>query len=132
MQLNLRRAHLQTMQAHVERLAPFESCGLLAGRNNTVEEVFLIPNQIKSRTRFRMEPKEQLNAFDTIDANGLELVGIFHSHPDGPEGLSPTDIEEAAYPVVQVIWSQSNGRWQARGFWIDAHSVNEVTLCTSS
>ena len=55
-----------------------------------------------------MEPAEQVRAFAEMENKGLELVGIFHSHPAGPGtaeaarvGLSPTDIAEAAYPVTQ-------------------------------
>ena len=101
---------------------------LIGGKNNRVEKVFLIENQAKSRVRFRMNPKEQLNAFSWMESNELDFIGIFHSHPAGPETVSATDIEEAAYPVTQIIWSRSNGDWIARGFWIEKERVSEVTL----
>ena len=116
------------MCVHVENNAPLEACGLLAGKNNSVEKVFLITNQAQSPVRFRMDPTEQLNALEWIDVNGLELLAIFHSHPAGPETVSATDIEEAAYPVVNIIWSRNNGSWRARGFWIKAGRVTEVEL----
>lgn len=116
------------MRTHVEINAPLEACGLLAGKNDSVEKVFLITNQAQSPVRFRMDPTEQLNALDWIDSNGLELLAIFHSHPAGPETVSVTDIEEAAYPVVNIIWSRSNGSWQARGFWIEDGHITEVEL----
>jgi len=75
-----------------------------------------------------MDPTEQLHALDWIDSNGLELLAIFHSHPTGPETVSVTDIKEAAYPVVNIIWSRNNGPWQARGFWIETGRVTEVEL----
>ncbi len=128
MLLKLRQEHCQAMQTHVERTAPFESCGLLAGKGDLVEKVLPITNQAHSPTRYRMQPEEQLRAFNEIEISGLDLVGIFHSHPAGPERPSPTDIEESAYPVVQVIWSRSNGRWQMKGFWIHPQSVDEVIL----
>ena len=78
--------------------------------------------------KFRMDPKEQLEAFEWIESNGLELLGIFHSHPTGPGTASATDIEEAAYPVVHIIWDGSNNQWRARGFWIEAKKITEVTL----
>ncbi len=116
------------MEAHVEHAAPLEACGLLAGKHDTVQRVIPITNQTQSRTRYRMDPREQLAAFEAIESDGLDLIGIFHSHPAGPATPSATDIEEAAYPVVQIIWSKTGGRWQARGFWIEDHSVNEVVL----
>lgn len=116
------------MLIHVKNNAPLEACGLLAGKNNSVEKVFLITNQAQSPVRFRMDPTEQLNALEWIDSNGLELLAIFHSHPTGPETVSATDIKEAAYPVVNIIWSTNNGSWQARGFRIEDGRATEVEL----
>jgi proteasome lid subunit RPN8/RPN11 len=126
--LILHKVHWQEMLEHVDRQAPLEACGLLAGRNDEVEKVLMVPNQARSPVRFVMEPHEQLGAFNWIDSHGLELLGIFHSHPTGPETASATDIEEAAYEVVYVIWSQNQGSWQARGFWIENGRVSEVSL----
>ena len=80
--------------------------GLLAGKQDSVETVLRVRNAEQSPVRFRMDAQEQYNAFEWIDASGLDLVGIFHSHPSGPETVSPTDIAEAAYEVVHVIWSR--------------------------
>jgi len=128
MELHLKRSHWEIMLAHVQAHAPLESCGLLAGKIISVEEVLLVGNQAESRVRFVMDPKEQLKALDWIDTHKLELIGIFHSHPAGPEMVSITDIEEAAYPVTQVIWSPVKGKWNARGFWIENKRVSEVVL----
>jgi proteasome lid subunit RPN8/RPN11 len=105
-----------------------EACGLLAGKKDRVEKVLLVRNQAQSPVRFVMDPYEQLQAFEWIESHMLDLVGIFHSHPAGPETASATDIAEAAYEVVSVIWSRSHGAWKARGFWIHAGEVTEVSL----
>ena len=126
--LTISRTHWQQMLTHVDEHVPREACGLLAGKNDRVEKVIPVRNQAQSDVRFVMEPYEQLRAFDWIDSNGLELLGIFHSHPAGPETASPTDIAEAAYDVVHVIWSRALGRWQARGFWIENGTATEVSL----
>jgi proteasome lid subunit RPN8/RPN11 len=75
-----------------------------------------------------MDPVEQLRAFNWLESHGLELLGIFHSHPSGLETASATDIAEAAYPVVHVILSHNQNEWRARGFWIEENSAREVTL----
>jgi len=93
-----------------------------------VEKVIEVRNQAQSPVRFVMDPYEQLKAFDWIESNGLDLLGIFHSHPAGPETASATDIAEAAYEVVHVIWSRIEDSWQARGFWIENGEAIEVTL----
>ena len=116
------------MLDHVDQNAPLEACGLLAGKNDRVENVILIQNQAQSPIRFVMDPYEQLQAFAWIDSQGLDLLGIFHSHPAGPETVSMTDIAEAAYEVVHVIWSRSQTSWTARGFWIENGHATEVSL----
>lgn len=118
----------QAMRRQVSRLTPLEACGLLAGINRRVEMRIGIRNADQSPVRFHMEPLEQWRAFQRIESAGLELLGIYHSHPDGPDWPSPTDIAEAMYPVVQIIWYRREGKWRARGFRIEAGKVREVAL----
>ena len=127
-QLTLNKAQVKEIVDHVSMHAPLEACGLLAGKNDRVEKVLFVKNQAQSQVRFVMDPYEQLHAFDWIDSNELDLLGIFHSHPSGPETASPTDIAEASYDVVHIICSQANGRWKLRGFWIENGESTEVTL----
>jgi len=127
-ELRISKKHWQEMLDYVQRHAPLESCGLLAGKNERVERVIFVRNQAQSPVRFVMDPYEQLQAFDQIESNGLELLGIFHSHPAGPETASATDIIEAAYEVVYLIWAQNIQGWQARGFWIEHGRAIELPL----
>jgi len=126
--LTLTKDQLQEMAAHVESHAPLEACGLLAGKNSTVEKIFFVQNQAQSPVRYVMDPIEQLQAFEWIESNGMDLLGIFHSHPAGPEIVSPTDIAEAAYAVVYVILARADGGWRARGFWMENGEFREVRL----
>jgi proteasome lid subunit RPN8/RPN11 len=126
--LQLSRALLQEMIDYVDRHLPLEACGLLAGKEARAEKMIGVRNQAQSPVRFVMDPYEQLHAFDWIESHDLDLVGIFHSHPAGPEAVSATDIAEAAYPVVHVILSRADHEWKARGFWIEDGSAGEMTL----
>lgn len=126
--LSFNRAQYSEMLQHVERHAPLEACGLLAGRHGRVEKVIPVRNKAQSPVRFLMDPHEQLQAFEWIDSQALDLVGIFHSHPAGPEAVSPTDIREAAYEVVHVVWSRPAREWRVRAFWIENGQVQEVHL----
>jgi len=127
-QLTLGKEHWQEMLDHVDGQVPLEACGILAGKNDRVQKVIVVRNQAQSPVRFVMDPYEQLQAFDWIESNGLDLLGIFHSHPAGPEIASATDIAEAAYEVVHLIWSRHQHGWQARGFWIENHHATEVAI----
>ena len=129
--LRLTRSQWEEMQAYVQRCLPEEACGLLAGSHETVVEVIPIQNTAHSPSRFRMDPREQVRAFERIEAQGWELLGIFHSHPAGPDHPSATDIAEAAYDAVNVIWSPGAGGGTARAFSIRDGSVSEVKLYVS-
>jgi proteasome lid subunit RPN8/RPN11 len=126
--LTLSNEQVQTMLNYVESHLPLESCGLLAGRDSKVEKIFFVQNQAQSPVRYVMDPIEQLNALEWIDSNEMELLGIFHSHPTGPETVSPTDIAQAAYAVAYIILSRVDSAWRTRGFWIEDGSFREVTL----
>jgi proteasome lid subunit RPN8/RPN11 len=127
--LQLQREHWLAMEAEAKRLAPEEACGLLAGKGRQVEAVIPVTNVEHSPMRFRMEPGEQVRALLWIEDHGLELVGIYHSHPDGPGEPSPTDLAEYAYPgVVYVIWFREQGEWRGRAFEIQAERVKEIGL----
>ncbi len=123
---------LERMKAHVQACLPQEACGLLAGTSNVVREVVPVTNQLQSPVRFRMDPLEQLSAFDWMETRGLELLGIFHSHPAGPDRPSETDIAEAAYQVVHVIWSRTAGLWKAKGYWIEDGRLSDVELYSAA
>ncbi len=126
--LMLSRAQWEQMRDYVKAHAPLEACGLLGGRDRVVRVVIPVRNAANSSTRYRMEPVEQLKAFEQIESAGMEILAIFHSHPQGPAVPSPTDIAESFYNFIQIIWSQSKGEWQAHAFWIEAGHAVEVPL----
>ena len=129
--LTLTRAQMFSMEKHVRAEAPLEACGILGGCNGVVLVVLPVKNAAASWDRFRMEPRAQLKAMEFIESQGLELLAIFHSHPKGPSKPSPTDIQEAAYPVINIIWGRVGRRWMARGFWIEDMRAVEVPLNVS-
>lgn len=120
--------HEQMLEDVVKR-APEEACGLLAGKDNRVNLVISVTNELHSDIRFRMDPVEQLKAFQLFEEQGLDMLGIYHSHPNGPSIPSQTDITEAYYPdVIHLIWSPISGHWICKGFHIIEGFFSEVLL----
>lgn len=71
--------------------------------------------------RYRIDPREQLAAFRSMDEAGEELVGIYHSHPASVPYPSPTDRAEAYYPdAVYVLVSLRGGGPELRAYRIAA------------
>jgi proteasome lid subunit RPN8/RPN11 len=127
--LALTQSQWEQLCAEAERVAPEEACGLLAWKGDRVEAVIPVTNALHSPVRYRMDPSEQIKAFLEIEQQGWELVGIYHSHPQGPEVPSPTDKAEAFYPeLVYLILSGKDGIWRCRGFFIKNGEVDEVPI----
>ena len=135
----LSAAHRQVLLAHLQSCLPEEGCGLLAGAFSNgaggqvvaCSAVLPVTNELRSPVRFRMAPEDQLHAFYWIEAQGLELVGIFHSHPAGPSHPSATDLAEFAYPgVVYLIASPGPGGlgWQLNAFRIADGAFTTVEI----
>ena len=113
---------LQQITSHLSICLPEEGCGLLTGSaDGLVQSVIPIQNKLHSPTRFQMDERELIRAFDYLDTRDSTLLGIFHSHPWGPAHPSPTDLQEYEYPdSFMVIFTRSKTGWQGRAFQINA------------
>jgi proteasome lid subunit RPN8/RPN11 len=127
--LKLSYEQVEMMKADVTARVPQEACGLVAGKKGQAVKVFPISNVLNSPVRFRMNPQEQLKAFNEIDERSWELQAIYHSHPAGPAGLSTIDIAEAYYPdVIHILWFREAGEWRFRGYTIQSGNATEIQL----
>ncbi len=125
--------HWDELIAAAEQLAPQEVCGLLLGyfEKDAVQvvEVRPVKNRLESTTRYQMEPQQQIQVFLEMEARGLQLAGIYHSHPNGPERPSATDIQEACYPeTVYLILARNTVSWQINGFLIRDGETTPVSV----
>lgn len=128
MTIGLSPAHHSEMIAHVRAGLPNEACGLLAGLDGRVTQVYPVENVDHSPVRYTMSPTEQVRTMVAIEEAGWELLSIYHSHPNGPATPSATDLARAYYPeVVYIILSpDQRGEWRAKGFNLSEDSVVEV------
>ena len=78
---------------------PLEICGLLAGRKNgedtVVEEVYAVESDDKAETTYSMNAGDYMRADRMARQAGIELVGIYHTHPATQPYPSPTDVRQA-------------------------------------
>lgn len=107
--LRIPRAVLEAILAHARAAAPEEACGILAGRaegaSRVVAQAIPVRNAHEEpRVGYRLDPEEQLRAILRIeDDPSLELVGFYHSHPQGPAAFSATDRAEASWPGASYL-----------------------------
>lgn len=140
MTLRVRRGQLEQIIAQARAEAPNECCGMLAGRGEVVEEVFPGRNKDQSPKTYLMDPEDQLRAFRTMDERGLELVGIYHSHPQTEAVPSRTDQERAQdrdgnplFPDARyvIVSLRDAAQPQVRAFRIMGGQVTEEEVVIS-
>ena len=110
--------------------APIEACGILAGRDGQVERLYKMTNADKSNVHFMMTPDEQFKVAKDIRAAGLQMLAIYHSHPETPARPSAEDIRLAITPnVIYIIVSlQDVDNPVSRGFLIKDDKLTEVII----
>jgi desampylase len=79
---------------------PRECCGLIEGvhEGDIVRALAVHPtrNLAEEADRFEIDPMEQFSLMRTARARGHEIVGCYHSHPNGRAGPSPRDAENGS------------------------------------
>ena len=115
-------------QAKIE--APIEACGILAGRDEQVEKLYKMTNADQSSDHFMLTPEEQFKVVKDIRAAGLQMLAIYHSHPESPARPSAEDIRLAITPnVIYIIISLQDANIPvAKGFLIDNGNITEVPV----
>lgn len=130
--LRIKRPIYQALLDHLLALAPHEGCGLLAGHwaTQTVTTLYVIENQADQPTiQFLMNPQMQLDAFVELETAVLDLLAIYHSHPQGPDHPSATDMAHTHYPqVIQIIVSLTPPQPKLRAFWVTKFDFSEIAL----
>ena len=105
--LNLKKSDYDKMLQHCKDGMPNESCGLLAGtvegEVKTVTKIYLLTNIDASNEHFSMDPKEQFAALKDARANGVGIIGNFHSHPESPSRPSEEDKRLAYDPNIEYL-----------------------------
>jgi proteasome lid subunit RPN8/RPN11 len=113
----------EQMIAIGEKGFPHEICGLMfgkAGDTRIVTEVFECGNlnKLKPETRYDMDPKDYLKGEALARQKELDVIGIFHSHPDHPDKASETD-RQAAWPGFSyIIMSIQKGKFASMRSWV--------------
>ena len=108
-----------------------ECCGLLAGSRGTIARIFRATNVASNpATTYEIGPQELFSTMKEIRAAALELVGIYHSHPNGKNEPSPRDIELAYYPdtAYVIISPQPDAARPVRAFSICDGGATELDI----
>ena len=97
------KAIFQEMVGHAKREWPLECCGILGGKDKTIQKSFELQNTEKSPVLYSMSPREQMKVFEEMEKESMKMVAIYHSHPHTIPFPSETDVKLTFYPDVSSI-----------------------------
>ena len=107
----------ETMVAHAQATFPDECCGVMVGKidadGKSVTTAIALENAYKGKQedRYEIRPEDLLAADKNARAQGLDLIGIFHSHPDCDAYFSKTDLENSCPWYSFVVLSIKGGKF---------------------
>jgi len=117
---------------HADNEKPNESCAILFGRienqKTIVEDIFLTKNIDESPINFTISNEQLIKCYKTAEEKKMEVVGIFHSHPNSVAYPSETDKKFMySNPVVWVIYSGISDEFRA---YVLESDVLEISIET--
>ena len=121
--MRIAQAALDAIHAHGEEGYPYEICGVMLGPRGgrgRVTQTERARNTVVDRAhdRYEIDPRDLIRIEREADANGLEIVGYHHSHPDHPAQASATDAQRSWAGPVYLIVAVHQGRAVDRNAFI--------------
>jgi proteasome lid subunit RPN8/RPN11 len=96
-EIKISRRDIELIQAELEANKPYEACGVLVGTISgsmaLVEKALPVTNVKRTRASFELDPKEHYTAWNEAEKNGMEVVGVYHTHPVSSAAPSLWDRE---------------------------------------
>jgi proteasome lid subunit RPN8/RPN11 len=111
--LRIQPAAWTVMQSHAEQTYPRECCGAFLGRGDEVMQAIPLDNVYEGgqEDRFEIRPADLVRVERESRTQGVELLGIYHSHPDCDAYFSRTDLENSCPWYKSIVLSVKQGRF---------------------
>ena len=118
----LKQSDKKLLAQYSENQKPNEACAILFGKNNEVLDIFLTENIDESPVNFTISNEQLIEGYNIAEQKKMEVIGIFHSHPNSDAFPSNTDKKfMQSNPVVWIIYSGINKNFRA--FILESDSV---------
>ncbi len=135
----LSRSQLEQLYDQMRRDAPYETCGMIGGKDGRALKIYPIKNVAENRVKnYFMDGAEQIRAMQDMDDNGYDILAIYHSHPVTRAYPSPTDVRDAYDPDLQeprypgavyLIMSLMNpDAPEAHGYFLEGDTITETQI----
>ena len=130
----LSKLYKEELVKYAEAEKPYESCAILVGNetdeNWTVNKVFLTENTAKSKVTFTISPDKEFEVDQISKKINMEIVCIFHSHPESEASPSETDKKfMRVNPFPWIIYSGTTGEMNC--FILGNENVKQIPITES-
>ena len=112
------------MVSHARATYPNECCGAMLGSVDAREKVVKVALRLENasqgpqRSRYELRPEDLLYADREARRLAMDLVGIYHSHPDCGAYFSETDLKNSCPWYSFVVLSIQNGDFDHANSWL--------------
>jgi proteasome lid subunit RPN8/RPN11 len=118
--MKIPKSLLDQIHKHLEAGYPNEACGVMLGKAGVVTEIVVAGNERtdSARNRYLIDPLAYMKIERDADKRGLQVLGIYHSHPDVAARPSQFDLDHAWPNLSYLIVSVCQGRAVERFSWL--------------
>src|SRR5215471_4992545 len=112
------------MVAHARRTYPNECCGamlgVIDGDSKKVSVALALENAFEGAqaARYELRPEDLLAADRAARERRMDLIGIYHSHPDCDAYFSKTDLQNSCPWYSFVVLSIQKGQFDHANSWL--------------
>lgn len=109
---------------------PDEACGILLGHHGVVRQLVAMTNQARRpQDHFALDPLEYMHAERDAGQRGFDVIGVWHSHPDGAAVPSESD-RRAAWPgwLYVIVGTPDSAQPDIRGWRLSGSRFQEEVL----
>jgi proteasome lid subunit RPN8/RPN11 len=118
--MKISRSLLSQIHTHLEAGYPNEACGVMLGKDGVVTEIVTAGNERtdSARNRYLIDPLAYMKIERDADKRGLQVLGIYHSHPDVAARPSQFDLDHAWPNLSYLIVSVCKGKAVETYSWL--------------
>jgi proteasome lid subunit RPN8/RPN11 len=112
------------MVAHARETYPNECCGAMLGSSDGDQKTVRIALRLRNAfegaqaARYELRPEDLLAADKAARERSMDLIGIYHSHPDCDAYFSKTDLQNSCPWYSFVVLSIQKGEFHHANSWL--------------
>ena len=130
--IRIEREPWDVMVAHARQAYPNECCGAMLGSISDdvkiVREALPLENEFSGpqAARYELRPEDLLAADKAARERKMDLIGIYHSHPDCDAYFSQTDLKNSCPWYSFVVLSIQKGEFNHANSWLPNFEQTEA------